>query len=338
MRSFFCLAATCVAIGTTAVATTVSDTFTSFYVFGDSLSDLGRVGVGPGLPPYDGNSFSNGPVWAETFADAFGPTQDTENFARGGATAGGADNLVPIENLRNETFAGQVGLFDDAGVAAGDNPLVAAWFGANDLFAIAEAGVSLDIAVLLARSAATAVATNIRALNALDPGVFNDFLVFNLPDIGSTPGFNTDPVIPPLGDIRVATFITNQFNEQLVTEIELLEADDINVFDIDVEAVFQEILDDPGALSFDYVTESCLSQITDPAAPFCGSTDPDNVNSFLFIDDVHPTTNAHTFLAKRALTAVENELSPVPLPASAPLMLVGLGLLGWAARRNKHAA
>lgn len=337
MKTLLSVTATCLAFGTAAAATTISDTFTSFYTFGDSLSDPGRVGVGPGLPPYVGNQFSNGPVWADTLATAFDAGQEVMNFARGGATALGSDDMSPFENLRNATFAGQRGLFGETGASAGDNPLVAAWFGANDLFAIPATAGPLEAAGLAA-AAATAVAANIRALNAEDAAVYNDFLVFNLPDIGATPGFNQDPLIPALGNIRVGTFITNAFNTQLMQEITALELDGINVFDIDVNAVFAAIASDPDALGFSNLTESCLSQITDPRAPFCGSDDPDNVNSFLFIDDVHPTTNAHSFLAGQVIAQIESELSAVPLPASAPMMLAGIGLLGWTARRRNRAA
>ena len=48
----------------------------------------------------------------------------------------------------------------------------------------------------------------------------------------------------------------------------------------------------------------------------------------LFSDALHPSSAAHAVIAQAALSAV------VPEPETYALMLLGLGVVGWAARRR----
>ncbi len=114
-----------------AEARTIDAPYSSFYVFGDSLSDNGNLfretgGAVPQDPPYAEGRFSNGPVWAELVDVARMPTV---NFAVGGATLGATADGIP-------DFVAQVDSFLTAGLAStsGVRPLAAVWFGANDLF------------------------------------------------------------------------------------------------------------------------------------------------------------------------------------------------------------
>lgn len=90
-------------------STLASANYSGLYVFGDSLSDPGNVALAIGadagqvitgnsyIPsrPYGSNQFTNGDVWAKTFAGliGLGPfgssfQQGGGNFAFGGAPAG----------------------------------------------------------------------------------------------------------------------------------------------------------------------------------------------------------------------------------------------------------
>ena len=77
----------------------------------------------------------------------------------------------------------------------------------------------------------------------------------------------------------------------------------------------------PGAYGFTNVTDPCFS----------GTTVCANPAEYLFFDEFHPTSAAHQFIAAGFLTAV------VPEPETYAMLLAGLGLLGFMARRGKKS-
>lgn len=92
--------------------------FSQMIVFGDSLSDVGNVFAVTGSPPapYFGGRFTNGPVWAEVAADAWGIP--LTNYAYGGALTGITNSNNPL----NPT--GMTGSVYDSGflLATGPRP------------------------------------------------------------------------------------------------------------------------------------------------------------------------------------------------------------------------
>lgn len=129
------------AFATTAAATSLTDRFSSFWGLGDSLSDPGNLfeatqappgGPIPASPPYFDGRFSNEPVWAESLTGEFEDAgQAAGNFALGGAQAAVNADAVPDLPAQSALFAGV------SAAAFGANPLVALWFGGNDLLAAA---------------------------------------------------------------------------------------------------------------------------------------------------------------------------------------------------------
>ena len=71
----------------------------TIYAFGDSLTDTGNItsstfGILPLSPPYAPGRFSNGPLWIDRVAEAYGTQVDAvaggwQRLAFGGATTGG---------------------------------------------------------------------------------------------------------------------------------------------------------------------------------------------------------------------------------------------------------
>lgn len=308
MKHLLITATVAMSLATSAMATTLTDTFSSFVVLGDSLSDNGNlfdaIGV-PGAPYVDGR-FSNGPVWNEGIAQEFiDAGQLSANFAFGGATTSGGA-LPPSVDLQALNFGAIPPL------AAGARPLVSIWAGANDIrdtlqsanpFGAPAAGIT----------AANSISNTITTLSGL--GV-NDFLVFNLPDLGVTAElFGTAGA--PLGSAS-----SNAFNAQLASNIDALEADGINIIEVDIFAFLNEVIANPTDFGFDNVTQACIFNL-----------DTCNPDTWLFFDGIHPTAVAHAQI--EALVRAELTVSAVPLPAGAPLYLVGIAGFGLIARRRR---
>ncbi|MEL7258324.1 MAG: SGNH/GDSL hydrolase family protein [Pseudomonadota bacterium] len=356
-------------LSTSAFATPITDPFTSFFSFGDSLTDDGKLGLL--APPSDGGRFSNGPTYAEIIADDFEANgHDTGNLALGGATAGDT-NLRPVPGAPLNTFSSQIGVFADAlGLAGpgdtpnplitglapvptfdaappvtGSNPLLSVFFGANDLFqafGTVESGAitPADVPSFLtnaAFAAADAVETGIRTLNSLDSSLFDDFLVVGLPDLAVTPAF--------LGN-GSATDVTNAFNLRLTQNLLSLNDDGIKVIGYDPNVALSAIIDDANFNNGDIfgitnVSTPCTASfsaalLVPPAQvsqiPSCldDGIDP---NTVLFGDSVHPNAVAQALLASELRGQIE--IAPVPLPASLPLLLFGIAGMGLVARRRR---
>lgn len=318
-----------------AAASTLTDVFTSYYAFGDSLTDDGKLGA-LGAPSLEGR-FSNGPTYAEYIAAEFSAVgHDTGNLALGGAT-GGDVNPAAFSTL--STFAGQITTFTDAltdgfglptgpnppqsqpnGPAPGSNPLVSVLFGANDFFQ----GQSVI-------GAADAVADGIRTIGSITSHTFDDFLVVSLPDIGGTPAFS-DPSVS-----AAATAATNAFNERLALNIIDLRNEGYNIIELDSASVVQEILDDVALGGPQYgVTDStrpCTASMS-VNGPSCVDLGV-NPDTLLFSDAVHPNGVAQRLLGERAIATIE---ASVPVPAALPLLLTAFAGFGFVATRRQRTA
>ncbi|WP_298915554.1 SGNH/GDSL hydrolase family protein [uncultured Roseobacter sp.] len=331
--------ATTIALGlaTTAQASTLADTFTSYYAFGDSLSDDGKAGPGfLSAPSLDGR-FSNGKVWTEFLADDFEAAgKNTQNYAIGGATAGPvAAPRTPISTFAGQIQAFSANLFLDVpvppffdAIEPGNNPLVSVWFGANDLFNTLAGDTRLEDA----RNAANLLTQQVEGIATSTRGLFDDFIIPNLPDLGLTPSyavFDTD-------DQQNATDATFAFNNQLQSNIADLQNAGLNIYTVDTFALFNDALNDPlgpeGIYDFTNVTLPCTISFANDLGPNCvtdGGLTLEQVDSFLFADAVHPTSATHRILASEARAAV------VPVPASALLFLTAFGTIGVMARRRR---
>ena len=286
--------------------------FSSFWALGDSLSDDGNTyalsgGTDPLSPPYFQGRFSNGPVWADHIAGDFAAKGlATDNFAYGGSRAV-PDPAVPLPALPT-----QLGIFA-AGSAGrlGDRPVVSIWSGANDVIA----GVAAQHAMAAGRAAARAVGSSAMALSEM--GV-NDILIFNLPDLGSTPRYALSG--DPAAQAR-ASKGSSAFNKTLAHQVSLLEASGVNVIKVDIARLFTQLIANPQAFGVKNATIPCLS----PGAPPCSASE---ALDRAFFDPLHPNSVIHGHIAD----TVRTEVAPVPLPLPALLLLAGLAGLGLVSR------
>jgi len=338
----YALMAACAVIASAPVshAQDLSQFFSSYIAFGDSLTDDGKfegTPFEPGLPSLGGR-FSNGPTYAEIIAQDFAAAgQFSANFAIGGATARAAnENLLPPEF---GTFGGQVatlsGVIEDPGARAaiGDRPLFSVLFGGNDVLQNVGLPDDGDIEPGVGALAADAVEANIRAIGALDED-FNDFLVLNLPDVSQTPLFQNEAfgaeALAPLAALESAGY-----NNQLAMNIDALRLDGFNIIEFDLNAfsaaqatAFETFLgvniDDPCSLSLANPGPEGTC-VFSPGSP--DNTDLTLANNFLFIDGVHPNALSQAGTAAAIQSAVA--AAAVPLPAGLPLLLSALGVFGF---------
>lgn len=294
-------------VGSAAIAASVSDDYSSFWVLGDSLSDTGNLaaatgGAFPG-PNYFENRFTNGPVWADYISKRFERAgKAAGNVAFGGATA--VANTDPIPDLEVQT-----GLFRAASAGlAGLRPLVGIWIGGNDIGNTAGTGT----AVAAATAAADTIAA--QAIGLLD--VATDFLIFNMPDVGATPRFQ-------FGDPAAATEATqasNQFNVDILDAVMDIQNAGGEVTLVDVTDLDQLILD---AGIINRTTPCLLNDVL-----LCTQ---DQAARTEYWDPFHPTAVVHRLAGEEALRA----FGTVPVPASAPLLLAGIAIFGLIRRRQR---
>lgn len=301
--------------------------FSALYVLGDSQSDSGNAAIlSPvrAVPPYQpvppgaylSGRLSDGPVWAEFLAARLGVSA-VASFA------GGTNSAIATARIVDERPAGthvpslteQAGLLlTGLGGALPPDALFAVWGGANDSFAALE---SADPEARIG-AAITGLDAILRGMAAAGAA---HFLVLNLGDSGLTPLFAGTPFADP------ATMITTLFNTQLTGMLTALLVDfpGLDLKTLDMFTFSHTLASNPAALglSLTNTTDPCLIFGTEPpAATQCA--DPDQ---YAFWDALHSTSAVHEALGRVAYRLV-------PVPASLPLLGLGLLLLVPARRRQ----
>jgi phospholipase/lecithinase/hemolysin len=265
------------------------------YVIGDSLSDPGNLydltGFYPFSPPYD-ERFSNGPVWAEYLADDLGTKM--ENRAYGGAFTDVLYLPNPLRPQLQTPFSNYVSygfypflrhlpgipqevadLIRSHPKRLDPNALYIIWAGANDFFAAIDV---LEIDFDLAKSIVKEAPTNVvNAVCKLSRAGAKHFAVANLPDLGLTPFGAPYP--------ETLKLLTVQFNEALADGLEKSRCPETLVI-LDVYAFLNDVVANPAAYGFTNVTDECIT--LGPMA---------DCDTYLFWDDVHPTTHGHSLIS-----------------------------------------
>lgn len=318
--------------------------FSGFAGFGDSLSDKGRFGFLPA--PSDGARFSNGPTWMELIGDEFeAEGLANVNMAVGGATAGdvnttdGTYALIDLITIRDPgnpddiplvslgTFDRQISSFVGAGydILVGDNPLVGLLFGGNDFLQ------NLGTAGFNPTDVAMDIADGVARIADLDPK-FDDFLVLNLPEIANTPA-NAGRSAAEKAGISGAVQFFNSELDRLMSDLATTKGISIDVFDL--YTVSNNLFDN--AASFGMQTDiPCTESLSDPFGPNLCPTQA-SADAFYFVDGVHPNRIVHSNIAGNVSRYISANLTPVPLPAGMPLLLIGMGAFGVARAARKAA-
>jgi outer membrane lipase/esterase len=287
-----------------AIAAQAQD-YTSIVIFGDSLSDTGndayltqhKYGVripGPYADYTDGR-FTDGRdtipvagayvgVWIEQFA-ALLPSKPIildsldggTNYAYGFAFTGSGTSVLTLGSaglsINVNNIGQQITDYLATHPVINDRTLFVVWGGANDLLNATSAD---DVF-----KAGVNQVTNIQRL--IDAGA-TQFVIPNLPPLGSTPRLNGSPA-----DSIAATAASVLFNQILRTGVDVLHdfnfGRHLHFVQLDVFSLFDKIIASPSRYSLADVTTSSQAITT---------IDPD---TYLFWDDLHPTTRGHNILA-----------------------------------------
>ncbi|MEL7034197.1 MAG: SGNH/GDSL hydrolase family protein [Cyanobacteria bacterium J06592_8] len=313
-------------------AATFDSPFNQIFIFSDSLSDPGNLfeitnGEVPESPLSDEGRFSDGPVWTEYFTPQLGldpsrvtsPVQspDGVNYSFGGATSGDlnvVNILRPDLDVEFPSLTQELNAFIEPLLAtnqsANPDALYVVWAGSNDYIL----GDVTDPTIPVNN-----VSNAVQSL--YDVGARN-FLLLNIPDLGNTPLALNRGLQDPLNQLTAAhnfllSSAVNTLNQSLTG---------INIGLVDVDTVFNSILQNPSEFGFTNVTESWSDAVVLCQEQGCDEI-PDP-SEYLFWDTVHPTTVTHEIIADVAYSTVQSQFPKVPEPTSIlALSVVGLGFL-----------
>lgn len=293
--------------------------FSKVVIFGDSLSDTGRlkdivIQVAPSVGGALQASFTTNPddVWASILADSYGKTtkpfttnnQNGTNFAVGGARSGEVVNWngirVPNTSEQIETY------LNKHNQKADPNALYAVWIGSNDLIAVSQSIQSvtptpedLQKALLSIQNTAKKTAQDINKLHQMGA---TTILVPNIPDLSLTPrAIKAGNNIQALAQLAATTY-----NRELYFK---LNQSTTNVIPANTFALLQEAVANKTGFGFTHTDSvACkmpprTTEADDVASTSLACTKDhlekasDN-DTYAFADDIHPSGRTHRILAQ----------------------------------------
>lgn len=265
------------------------------YVFGDSLSETGNFyaatgGAFPPSPLYFQGRVSNGKAWVENFARVVREPAPTPsllggtNFAFLGARAAGVSPYgtpsVP-EQVANFLLS--------SGGTADPRDIFVIWAGANDIFFGPGFGETDFVPKAIA-----GIRSSIETLYAAGA---RRIVVLDLPLLGQTPFFNTNPPVAMQLDAASATF-----NDALANTLRSLRSElrHVRIADVKISRLFRSVTIAPALFGLENVVDSAT--FFDPVSGIGYAVDPDaDADRYLFWDSVHPTAQAHKIIAAYVL-------------------------------------
>lgn len=262
--------------------------YDAIYVFGDSYCDVGNVFAAtshavPLSPPYYNGRFSDGPIWIEHVASAWGLPMLPSLLGGTDYAFGGAHVTGPVGSI--PSVPQQVALYlSQHGGKADPKALYVLEGGGNDILDAtggSPQALGYEIAFGIAQSELL-----LRRAGA------KNFLIPNLLDVGLLPFAKPHAVFA-----TAASVAANKVLNELLEFEEAFEG--IRIHRLDVFALFRAVASDATHFGFTDITHPCLDTV---AHTIC--SDPART---LFWDTVHPTVFGHAFFA----VTVESSLSPL---------------------------
>ncbi len=307
----------------------VQASYSNLFIFGDSLSDAGNNAIIFGASvtpvPISGNTFiptfpyasghyTNGAVWAQSFAAAIGLSANPSllggtDYAFGGATTGPfSPNLLSPFPPSLETQAGDF-LSHSGNVAPSDALYVIAGGGNNAraaLNAIVLCGSDVVCIGAVIQSTAIAFATDVATIvGELELAGAKHIVVWDTPDVGLA------PAVVASGGAAVGTLLASSMNGALSSAV----GSDPDVMLFDLFHLQDSIAADPAAFGLTNVTDACAQFV---------ACDP---SKYLFWDGIHPTSAGHRIISSAMIALV-------PEPATFALLGLGFAVLMASLRRK----
>jgi outer membrane lipase/esterase len=259
--------------------------------FGSSTTDTGDFNatiLPVPSPPYFDGRFSNGPVWADYFADLLGRGATASalggtNYAVGGARTGVVNfGIVPPITAQVSDYLASVG------GSADPRALYLLQAGTNDI------------------TAAVAQPPETAKQIVADTIAFTELVVSTLRDAGAryfllllNPEKPTAPIGPVLPD---GTNVVEVMNDGFRAIAADLSGAGVRIGVFDLHGLVAEVVADPSAFGFE-VTQ-CSYMGKSGVAVVLGDTTPEPcepavpANKYMMFDDEHYTTPMHALIAK----------------------------------------
>lgn len=318
--------------------------YNAVVAFGDSLTDHGGLQSYQSSLGYDVFPvWSNGDTWVEYFSDELGATLDNNAIA-GAMTDGHEDEDIQAmsdnDDLPDLGLIGQVDTYIDSNPSfIPSTTLFTIWIGGNDLLQFARDEAYTDDPAVLISGAMTNIQTAITNLR-LDGAV--NFLILNLPDLGSTPYAN----LLSVNEKAAMTSISNSYNAALSNLVSTLRSNmsGVTIHYFNVFSYMNNMIDDD---VFENTTGTYMN------GSYTATNGP--AEDYLFWDMIHPMTRAHEYLGLEVADSVLAEeaeeddstcfISTVGNQAANPinaniLSLFGLMFImvgtGFSIRKNKR--
>ena len=273
--------------------------------------------------PYAPDRASNGPLWVDVLAGAFGFTSTASLYGGTNYAFGGARTDNQLYNPQFPEFKGLLQQRDAllaARPALDPNALYVVWGGANNLQDILTGRPRADGTP---QSIGQTLADLGLIVDSLAAAGARHFLMPNAPDIGLVPRL----IERGPGAAAFGSQLTGLFNAGLAELIDTRRTAGFDILDFDTAGFLAEVVANPASFGLSNVTERCY---TGDDITFNGSGDVcPTPSSYLFWDGIHPTATGHALLAQAML-------QHIPEPADTGLLLAGLAAAACNSRRIRQ--
>lgn len=273
--------------------------FSNFYIFGDSLSDIGNQKDAPATN-------KPGNLWAQDLKQKLGGNS-LEASKNGGTDFAYAGSLT-------QDLAGQLAQLQARHAQLDSHALYSVWSGGNDIFQLSKTPDPTAALLPITEQGTGNIVSMLNSLHALGARYI---IVGNLPDLGAIP-LARDPRFAKAG------IASNYFNNVLANKISTLPYD---VIQVDIYSLLDEVVANPQVYGFDNVTTPCGNGDCSRSL-FYDSIHPSAGGHKIIADYIYSVLTAPQFAAllaelpSQAFTA-QNRIIEQNLPPQANKLPVG---------------